>query len=123
MLEFTLKNRKSPFIPAFPKPHVPVHNNQQQSNGGSSWAEVLRRDKIIKELAKACGFTVGQVVVPVHIDDDKQYGDCIVIGVAHTYTQYGKDVNWPKNDNPMILTLTTQIGETIFATTNFVKAK
>jgi hypothetical protein len=123
VLEFTLKNRKSPYIPAFPKTTPVVYNNQQASNGGSSWSEVLRRDKIIKELANSCGFILGQMVIPVHIDDDKKYGNCVVIGIARTYTEYGKDVNWPKNDNPMILTLTTENGETIFATTNFVKAK
>ena len=123
MLNFTLKDRKSPYVPAFPVTTTPVYNNQQQSNGGSSWAEVMRRDKLIKELAKKCGFFIGQIVVPASDQDDPLYGDCTVMGIAKTYTEYGKDVEWPKNDNPMILTLNTEHGEVIFATTNFVKAK
>lgn len=124
MLEFTLKNRKSPFIPTYPKPAVvPINNNVHQVNGGGSWGEVMRRDKLIKKLALDSNLSVGQVVLPIHADDETKYGECVLIGIAKTYTEYGKDMDWPKNDNPMILTLTTSTGETIFATTNYVKAK
>jgi hypothetical protein len=124
MLEFTLKNRREPYFPVPKVPTIPPpYNYQQQSTGGSSWAEVLRRDKIIKKLAKDCGFTPGQVVVPVHVDDVDKHGDCTVVGIAHTYTQYGKDVEWPQNDNPMILTLKTKDNGVLFATVNYVKAK
>lgn len=79
------------------------------------------RDNIIKEAAKKCPYKVGDIVEPVNAESFAKYGQCYVQHIAQTYVQYGKDVEWPAHNNPLIVCAIAAGGDAFFATTNYFK--
>lgn len=65
--------------------------------------ESLRRDKVIKELAKTCKYKIGDIVKPY------SKGQCAVMGeqvrvekIVDSYAALGRE-EWPKDDCPKIV--------------------
>lgn len=83
--------------------------------------EVQRRDKIIKELVKEFPYKVGDYIIPQKEEDQKKWGKCTVLAICSEYIHLSKDDKWPKNDNPLIVTVSAETGEIFFATTNYFK--
>jgi hypothetical protein len=83
--------------------------------------EVLRKDKVIKDLVKDFKHVVGSVVYPKTEEGFKRWGKCQVLGICSEYIHLEKDFKWPKDDNPMIITASSETGEIFYATTNFFK--
>jgi len=71
----------------------------------TEWA---RRQAILEKLALECPYIVGDVVRPSNAMDFEKDGFYTITHIAETYSDWkgptGKDSNWPKNDNPMIVT-------------------
>jgi len=65
--------------------------------------EYVRRDKVVKELATACPFQTGDTAYPHDKKGYEEYGVCVVIGICRSYKDFNVDEEWPKNDNPYIL--------------------
>ncbi len=96
-------------------PHVPAAVNT------TVYQEVMRRDKVVKDLVKDFKHVVGSRVEPKNDADVTKWGTCTVIGICSEYIHLEKDHKWPKNDNPMIITASSESGEIFYATTNFFK--
>ena len=81
--------------------------------------ETRRRDNIIKKLVEDCKFTEGQIVLSAVKEEE-----FIINKICKCYAHMGSDVDWPVNDNPMIMTITSVKNKTVsFCTTNYLKAK
>jgi len=81
----------------------------------------MRRDRVIKDLVKTFKHAVGAKVEPHNADDFKKWGLCTIMGICSEYIHLEKDFKWPKNDNPMIITASSDTGEIFYATTNYFK--
>jgi hypothetical protein len=68
-------------------------------------AEFLRRDSIVREMFRTCAWRNGDTGFPSNKKDYEKYGVFIVIGVLSTYRDTSYDHEWPKSDNPMIVTI------------------
>ena len=124
MLKIELKDRRVPvpytYTPPAPwkNPNVPVTTAPSVTNI-ELFNEARRRDNIVKTLVNEFKMTEGQVVLSSV--SDKEY---IINKICRTYAHMGKEADWPKNDNPMIVTITsTEDGSISFCTTNYLKAK
>ncbi len=108
-----------------PTPVVPfVQNTNQhlpQTHAATVYQEVMRRDKLIKELVNAFKHKVGDEIEPAKQEDFDKYGKCTIMGICAAYIHLEKDFKWPKNDNPMIVTASSENGEIFYATTNYFK--
>jgi hypothetical protein len=120
MIVLNISDRVKP-----PPPFTPVVYTGNQHvpavSTGTVYQEVLRRDKVIKDLVKEFKHVVGDEIEPKHEDDLKKYGVCKVLGICSEYIHLEKDFKWPKNDNPMIITASSDNGEIFYATTNYFK--
>ncbi len=103
-------------------PFVQQNNSHIPSITNTVYQEVMRRDKVIKDLVKDFKHVVGAEVEPNNEDDVKKWGKCTIMGICSQYIHLEKDFKWPKNDNPMIITASSEHGEVFYATTNFFKA-
>lgn len=84
---------------------------------GISDDEFKRRCGIVKEAWQKCTLIKDDTVYPVNAQDYQHYGAMRVIGVASNYRNM-LETEWPKNDNPFIVCLTSIAGQahTTFAT-------
>lgn len=84
---------------------------------GISDMEFKRRCALVLEAWKKCPLLKDDVVYPVNAQDYQHYGAMRVVGVASDYRNM-LETEWPKNDNPFILCLTSIAGQayTTFAT-------
>lgn len=124
MIKLILKDRRIPapytyqppstwVNPNIPKPTTPSVTNIELYN------ETRRRENIIKALLAEFKLVEGQVVLSAV--GDREY---IINKICRTYAHMKSDVDWPKNDNPMIVTITsTKDNSVCFCTTNYLKAK
>lgn len=107
MLEYLLPSRRPKPLSSVPstvvhKPYIPPQHVDMTSG---MLQESLRRDSIIKELAKTCNYKVGDMVKPTDPDSIKVYGSDIYIeSICDSYTKMGVNEVWPPNDCPMIVT-------------------
>jgi hypothetical protein len=67
--------------------------------------EAIKRDKIIRDAAKACPYTVGDTCVQAQgsAEDIAKRGDCTIIKICQNYTQYGAETEWPAHNRPLIV--------------------
>lgn len=64
--------------------------------------EWRKRNAIIVEEAHNFFAKVGDTVYPSEKTDYEKFGAFIVIGICHSYKDFG-DTEWPKSDNPLIV--------------------
>ena len=119
MIKLVLKDRR-PVVAHIPyTPPVSAWKAPPTVSNITIYNETRRRDNIIKALVTECGFTEGQVVLSAVKGDE-----FIVNKICRSYAHMGSDVDWPANDNPMILTITSVKDKVLsFCTTNYLKAK
>lgn len=125
MITINITPRKKPPAPYTP-PAVQYTNppyNHTYANNVAMYNEIMRRDKIVKELFNKFQYKAGDEIVPKNEDAQKKWGKCKVMGVVSEYVHLEKDYKWPKNDNPMIVTVAAESGEMFYATTNYFKEK
>lgn len=119
MIVLTISDRIKPvpFTPVvYNSPHLPATTPNNEV-----YQEVLRKDKIIKELVAAFKHPVGAEVEPKSAEHFLKWGKCKILGICSEYIHLEKDFKWPKGDNPMIVTACSEAGEIFYATTNFFK--
>ena len=116
MIFTTITSRKKPTAYVTPPPVV---NNTALPyvTNLAIYNEAKRRDKIIKELSKEFKYKSGDVVECKNPQDQAKWGSCTIISVLDDYKYMEKDHKWPANDNPMIVTASSQEGEIFYATT------
>lgn len=121
MIKVVLKDRRS--IAPFTYPPLPWKaptGAPQPVSNIAVFKETARRENIIKKLVSECGFTEGQVV----LSDVKEEEEYVINKICRCYAHLGSNVDWPVNDNPMLLTITSVKNTSVsFCTTNYVKAK
>jgi len=115
MITTTITNRKQPTVISYPAVYTPPVHNLTLYN------EVKQRDLIIVDLFKKFKYKPGDSVEPASEDELKKYGVCTILSVVDKYIMLEKDFKWPKNDNPMIVTASSDNGEIFYATTNYFK--
>jgi len=113
MITLTISNKKQHTVV------TPVVTTVVDNPSTGIFAEAVRREKIVKELAEGFKFKQGDKVLPKDPAAFAQWGECTVMAVCSDYIHLGKDHVWPKNDNPMIVTASSSVGEIFFATTNY----
>lgn len=118
MIFLTITSRKKPPAPPPPAPVVNVNALPYVTNL-AIFNEARRRNKIIKELVKEFKYKSGDVVECSNPQDQARWGACTIISVVDDYMYMEKDHKWPPNDNPMIVTASSQEGEIFYATTNY----
>lgn len=85
-----------------------------------TYEEFKRRDEIIHELFRMCPYVKGDRVVPKDANKRKQYGILTIVGICRDLFDLEHDnVTWPLNDNPMIVTCTSEKEGDMWCTTNF----
>lgn len=120
----TWKN-KYHYPSAPPTPHVPstvkpINPNPITELTSAVWETAKKRDDIVKKLYKDCPYNVGDICKPVN--PDKRYSNNISItAICKSLTDMGKDYQWPKDDNPMIVhAYDNEKKFPMFCTTNFL---
>ncbi|CAB4240664.1 hypothetical protein UFOVP39_40 [uncultured Caudovirales phage] len=90
-----------------------------------SVVEYVRRDNMIKRLATECPFQAGDTAYPDQKKGYETYGAVIIVGICRTYKDFSNDSEWPKSDNPMIITFAPikNRNEHVFCTTNYLVKK
>lgn len=84
--------------------------------------EYVRRDKIIRNEWNACPFKIGDTVYPKSQKDYIDYGPVEITAMLQSYKDTSIEDEWPKNDNPFILTIKPLKGDQslVFCTANWV---
>lgn len=118
VLKITERIKPTPPVVSWTAPKAPY---VQPTVNTAIYAEVSRRDAVIKQLVKDFKHVVGDVLEPANPDDLKKWGKCLIIGICSEYIHLEKDHKWPANDNPMIITASSDNGEIFYATTNYFK--
>lgn len=123
MIISTITPRKKPVVytPVVHTPVIPIHQGVVHST--AIYAEVKRRETIVEALFKEFPYKANDVVAPSDPQDLEKWGHCTILSVVDRYIHLGKDFKWPKNDNPMIVTASSESGEIFFATTNYFAGK
>ena len=118
MIVRTITNRKKPVVYSTP---APVVNNTALPyvTNLAIYNEAKRRNNIIKQLVKEFKYKSGDVVECKNPADQTRWGQCTIISVLDDYQHMEKDHKWPANDNPMIVTASSNVGEIFYATTNY----
>jgi len=118
MIVLTITNRKKPVVYTTP---APVVNNTALPyvTNLAIYNEAKRRNKIIKDLVREFKYKSGDVVECKNPADQTRWGQCTIISVLDDYQHMEKDHKWPANDNPMIVTASSNVGEIFYATTNY----
>jgi hypothetical protein len=94
---------------------TPYNDDWKYNNAASklkiSSTEARRRDEIIRTAWLQCRLHKGMFVTLSHPEKEKvKYTNAKVLGVCKNIDEYG-DTGWPKNDNPFIVSVTTDQGE------------
>jgi len=118
MIFTTITSRKKPVVYS---PPPPVVNNTALPyvTNLAIYNEAKRRNNIIKQLVKEFKYKSGDVVECKNPQDQAKWGSCTIISVLDDYQHMEKDHKWPANDNPMIVTASSNVGEIFYATTNY----
>ena len=119
MLMLTISNRKKPVSYTY----VPPTNNHVAASNAvnlSIYNEAKRRSAIVQKLAEECTYTEGDIVATIKPSD----GDIRVIRICRDYIHMGKDEDWPKSDNPFLVTAQYVKDNKIFnCTINYLQKK
>ena len=84
--------------------------------------EYVRRDKIITKMYLSVDWRIGDTCFPVDVKDYEKYGGFMVTGLLSSYKDLAFDHEWPKNDQPMILTLKAMKSKTVmFCTPGWIQ--
>lgn len=82
--------------------------------------EIVRRDDIVRNLWIKCKFNESEVVMPKTVGDRDKYGARLTIkGIYRSYHDFPLHDEWPKDDVPYIITLSTDDGA-ILCTSDFI---
>ena len=103
--------------------HSPFQTTHQAATteAAEKFKEAQRRQQIITALVKNFNYKEGQEAWPATEAHVSKWGKCTIIGICSQYIHLEKDIKWPANDNPMIVTASSHDGEIFNATTNFFK--
>jgi hypothetical protein len=121
--------RTKPIISYLPQPANPAWYTAaeyaQAKARNISVEEYVRRDKIVQKLATECPYQTGDTAYPSFKKDYMLYGAVLIVGVTRSYKDFSHDHDWPKNDNPMIVTFAplNDRKQHIFCTTNYLVKK
>lgn len=128
MIEQTYPSKR---VPLLPPPYV--HNTpwfspmdyQQAMSRKITPAEFVRRDNIVRAMFRDCKWRPGDTGFPINKKDYEKYGVFVVIGVMTTYRDTSYEHEWPKSDNPMIVTIKSLKDQTqvLFCTPEWVVKK
>jgi hypothetical protein len=91
---------------------------------GISPLEYNRRNELVKKLYMECKYNKGDICVPTNKTiPDNQYGVITVQGVCSTLEEVGVNYEWPKSDNPLIVsfTCTANPKNVTLCTTNYLE--
>lgn len=119
MIFTTITSRKRPTPPARTPPPVVNNTALPYVTNLAIYNEAKRRNNIIKQLVKEFKYKSGDVVECKNPQDQAKWGSCTIISVLDDYQHMEKDHKWPANDNPMIVTASSNVGEIFYATTNY----
>ena len=119
MLSITITNRKQPFVYTPPVFNAPVVHTT--TTPPTIFTEVMRRERVMAEILASFKHKVGDEIEPANQQDFEKYGKCTIMGICDQYIHLGRDFKWPKNDNPMLVTASSESGEIFYATTNYFK--
>lgn len=72
----------------------------------SLFQQIKERDNCIKEMVKNLPYVEGELVTP-HSEAERELRGKILIveKICDSYAKYGKNENWPENNNPMVITV------------------
>lgn len=120
MIKLVLEDRRKPVVYTPPTPwKAPSTVVQPSVTNIAVYNEARRRDNIIKELLKDFKLVEGQIVEAAVTGQE-----FILNKICRSYSHMGADVDWPANDNPMIVTITSTKDQSVcFCTTNYLKTK
>ena len=118
MIFTTITSRKKPVV-CSPPPLVVNNTALPYVTNLAIYNEAKRRNNIIKQLVKEFKYKSGDVVECKNPADQTRWGQCTIISVLDDYQHMEKDHKWPANDNPMIVTASSNVGEIFYATTNY----
>lgn len=87
-----------------------------------SSSEEIAHNKIITQLLNECPLRVGDTAFPKNAADYEKYGAVYVSGIAKSVKDLGPTYVWPKNNNPMLLTVKPRKEgqNSLFCTTNWL---
>lgn len=89
---------------------------------GISVQEFVRRDAIVKECAKTVEVDLYGHAFPKSKKEYDALGEVIVTGICQTYADFSRNEEWPKNDNPMIVSFyaVKDRSKSFFCTANYL---
>jgi hypothetical protein len=104
-----------------PKPDTRTMNLMDKMK--ITYEEFKRRDEIVQELFRMCPYIKGDRVVPKDAEKRRKYGIMTIQGMCRSlFDLEHDDIAWPPNDNPMIVTCSTESGEMTCTTNFFIRA-
>ena len=88
-------------------------------------SEYIRREDIVKELYNSAPYKTGDTAYPNKPKDFKLYGACRIMGICSAYMHMDKDEEWPKTDNPLLVTFSplSDPQKVMFCTVNYLTDK
>ena len=115
MITQSFKSKRAPSFPSYmpakeTSDNKPWYSPQEIAAAAArkiTPAEYIRRDNIVKELATACPLQTGDTAYPHDKKGYHLYGACIVVGICRSYKDFSLDEEWPKNDNPFIVSFSS----------------
>lgn len=107
MIEQTYPSKRVPLLPVriTEGPWFSPMDYQQAQSRKITPSEFVRRDNIVRAMFRDCQWRPGDTGFPINKKDYEKSGVFVVIGVMTTYRDTSYDHDWPKNDNPMIVTI------------------
>ena len=97
--------KKLPVVAALNAPWYSPMDYQQAHIRKIDVAEFVRRDNAVRAMFRECSWRPGDTGFPINKKDYEKYGPFLVTGVMTTYRDTAYDHEWPKSDNPMIVTI------------------
>ena len=116
----TISNRKKPVSYTYVPPPSGNHVAATNAVNLSIYNEAKRRSAIVQKLAEECTYKEGDLVSTIKPSDS----DARVLRICREYIHMGKDEEWPKSDNPFLVTAQYVNSNTIFnCTINYLQKK
>ncbi len=97
--------KKLPVVGALNAPWYSSMDYQQAHSRKIDVAEFIRRDNLVRKMFIECPYRPGDTGFPINKKDYEKYGVFIVTGILVSYRDTAYDHEWPKNDNPMVVTI------------------
>lgn len=98
IIPFNQKVDLTKLLPSAAKPTI-------NGSHATLFLQAAQRDRIIKRCAHDCNMKEGDICVLVKgtEEDIQARGNMNVERICRSYTDYGKDTDWPEHDRPFIL--------------------